>query len=154
MMKNQIKNQFMSSQTFHRTSCGCVRETTIWERLRLKNLELFNPVAQESHRLQPVTIQITIHANLKSNSQGIDWLALPHAREESQRLPGGTHSRIEAGALATSRIIYSTEENRALTTNKRRSFNGLPSAKEKHGQKQENDFGWWSCELGGETLPK
>jgi hypothetical protein len=27
--KNQTKNQFWSSQIFHRTPCGCVRETTM-----------------------------------------------------------------------------------------------------------------------------
>jgi hypothetical protein len=76
---------------------------------------LFDPVAQKQYRLQPVTIQIIIHANLKSHSQETYWLRLPHAREESQRLLGRTCSRIKAGTLATSRRAYNTEGNRYLT---------------------------------------
>jgi hypothetical protein len=34
------------------------RETTAGEKLRLENLELFDPVAQESYRLSPATIHI------------------------------------------------------------------------------------------------
>jgi hypothetical protein len=39
--KNRIKTQFMSSQSFHRTSYVRVRETTVWEQYRLDNLEPF-----------------------------------------------------------------------------------------------------------------
>jgi hypothetical protein len=45
--QNSDKNHFMSSQAFHRTPCGRVRETTNWEWLELENLEFFDPVAQE-----------------------------------------------------------------------------------------------------------
>jgi hypothetical protein len=48
--KTQTKNQFMSSQAFHRTPCGRVQETTVWEWLELGNLEFFDPVAREYDR--------------------------------------------------------------------------------------------------------
>jgi hypothetical protein len=47
--QKQIKNQFMSSQTFHRTPCVRVQETTAWERLELRKLELLDPIDQEQH---------------------------------------------------------------------------------------------------------
>jgi hypothetical protein len=46
----------MSSQIFYRTPCERVQELTIRERLKLRNLKLFKPVAQESHQLPPTTI--------------------------------------------------------------------------------------------------
>jgi hypothetical protein len=44
--KNQLKKQFISSQSFHRTPGGRVRETTAGERFRPQILETFDPVAQ------------------------------------------------------------------------------------------------------------
>jgi hypothetical protein len=40
---------------------GCVRETTVWERLELRKLKLFNPITWEQYRLLPASI----HAQLK-----------------------------------------------------------------------------------------
>jgi hypothetical protein len=48
--KTQIKNQFMSSHVFHWIPCRRVKGTTIWDRLELGNLELFNLIAQEYDR--------------------------------------------------------------------------------------------------------
>jgi hypothetical protein len=45
--KNKIKNRFISSQTFHRTSDGRVQKITTGEQLELENLESFDPVTQE-----------------------------------------------------------------------------------------------------------
>jgi hypothetical protein len=41
--KNQIKEQFISSQAFHRTTGGRIREITTEAQLVLENLELFDP---------------------------------------------------------------------------------------------------------------
>jgi hypothetical protein len=49
--KNQTKTQFISSQVFYRTSCERVQETTDWAQLKLKNLNIFDLVAQEQYRL-------------------------------------------------------------------------------------------------------
>jgi hypothetical protein len=55
--KNQLKKQFTSSRAFHRTPGGCVREITTGERLGLENLKLFDPGAQEIHRITPASNQ-------------------------------------------------------------------------------------------------
>jgi hypothetical protein len=44
--KNRLEKQFISSQAFHRTPGGRVRETTAEERFRPRILETFDPVAQ------------------------------------------------------------------------------------------------------------
>jgi hypothetical protein len=44
--KNRLEKQFISSQAFHRTPGGRVRETTVGERFRPRILETFDPVAQ------------------------------------------------------------------------------------------------------------
>jgi hypothetical protein len=54
--KNQIEQQFISSQAFHRTSGGRVREITVGEQFEPKILESFDPATQELYRLFPVTI--------------------------------------------------------------------------------------------------
>jgi hypothetical protein len=48
--KNRFKNQFISSQAFHRTLDRRVYETTAEERFRLENFESFDPVTQELYR--------------------------------------------------------------------------------------------------------
>jgi hypothetical protein len=44
--KNRLEKQFISSQAFHRTPGGRVRETTAGELFRPRILETFDPVAQ------------------------------------------------------------------------------------------------------------
>jgi hypothetical protein len=63
--KNQIKNRFISSQAFQRTTGGHVQEITAGEQLERENLKLFDPIAQEIHRLHPATI----HTIGKLNNQ-------------------------------------------------------------------------------------
>jgi hypothetical protein len=53
--ENRLEEQFISSQAFHRTLGGRVREITARVHLRLRKLELFDPVAQDQHRLTPET---------------------------------------------------------------------------------------------------
>jgi hypothetical protein len=69
----------MSSQAFHRILYGRVRETTLREQWRSRNLELFNPVAQEYKRDE--ILQQSTQKNLKKtgnlNSSRDSGLALP-----------------------------------------------------------------------------
>jgi hypothetical protein len=48
--KNQLKKQFISSQTFHRTSGGRIQEFTVGERFKPRILESFDLVTQEYNR--------------------------------------------------------------------------------------------------------
>jgi hypothetical protein len=48
--RNQLRKQFISSQTFHRTLGGRVRKITAKDQFKPRNLESFNPVTQESYR--------------------------------------------------------------------------------------------------------
>jgi hypothetical protein len=45
--KNQIEEQFISSQPFHRTLDDRIQKTTVEVQLRLGNLEFFDPTAEE-----------------------------------------------------------------------------------------------------------
>jgi hypothetical protein len=60
--KNQIEEQFISSQAFHQTLGGRIWEITVGERFEPRNLESFDPVTQERYQLLPATI----HTNLKA----------------------------------------------------------------------------------------
>jgi hypothetical protein len=62
--ENQIKNRFISSQTFHRTTGGRVREITVGERFEPRNLESFDSVTQELYRLLSATIHSEIHTKI------------------------------------------------------------------------------------------
>jgi hypothetical protein len=55
--KNQIKEQYISSQAFHRTPGGRVQEFTMGERFEPQILESFDLVTQEytGFTLQPLT---------------------------------------------------------------------------------------------------
>jgi hypothetical protein len=55
MVKSE-KRQLKSSQAFHRTPCGWVRGTAVREQFELKNLELFDPVAQDKTGFHPATM--------------------------------------------------------------------------------------------------
>jgi hypothetical protein len=48
--KNRLKQQFISSQAFHRTPGGRVREPTAGERFRPRILETFDLVTQDRYR--------------------------------------------------------------------------------------------------------
>jgi hypothetical protein len=48
--KNRLEKQFISSQSFHRTPGGRVRETTAREQFKPRILESFDPTTQESYR--------------------------------------------------------------------------------------------------------
>jgi hypothetical protein len=54
--KNRIKEQFISSQTFHRTPGGRVRKTTTGEQFEPRIIESFDLATQEIYRLHPATI--------------------------------------------------------------------------------------------------
>jgi hypothetical protein len=54
--KNQIEEQFISSQSFHRAPGGRIQKTTTGEQLKLENLDLFDPVAQDKTNFLPATI--------------------------------------------------------------------------------------------------
>jgi hypothetical protein len=54
--KNRIKEQFISSQAFHRITGGRVREIIAEEQFEPRILESFDPTTQEPNRLHPATI--------------------------------------------------------------------------------------------------
>jgi hypothetical protein len=67
----------MSSHAFHQTPCGHFRETSVWVKMELEIVELFNPAAQEYYRdevLQQSTQELKrIKAwNLKLDSRPLD----------------------------------------------------------------------------------
>jgi hypothetical protein len=49
--KNWIKEQFISLQTFHRTSGGHVQKITVRKQFESQILKPFDPVTQERYRL-------------------------------------------------------------------------------------------------------
>jgi hypothetical protein len=51
--KNQIEEQFISSQSFHRTPDGRVRKITVEVQFEPRNLESFDPVTQELYQTSP-----------------------------------------------------------------------------------------------------
>jgi hypothetical protein len=59
--KNQIKEQYLSSQAFHRTPSGRVRQITARVRFELQNLESFDPVTQELCPLLPAMIHTLLN---------------------------------------------------------------------------------------------
>jgi hypothetical protein len=63
--QNSTQRQFNSSQAFHRTPGGRVRETTAGERFRPRILKLFDPAAQETYQYK--LLQQFIHTNLRAN---------------------------------------------------------------------------------------
>jgi hypothetical protein len=63
--QNSTQKQFISSQAFHRTPGGRVRETTAGERFRPRILELFDPAAQETYQYE--LLQQFVHTNSRAN---------------------------------------------------------------------------------------
>jgi hypothetical protein len=51
--ENRIEKQFISSQTFHQTPGGRVREITVEERFKPRILESFDLVTQELYQESP-----------------------------------------------------------------------------------------------------
>jgi hypothetical protein len=59
--KNRIKEQFISSQAFHRTPGGHIQEITARERFEPRILKSFDPVTQELYRLLPAMMHTQKH---------------------------------------------------------------------------------------------
>jgi hypothetical protein len=59
--KNRIEEQFISSQVFHRSPGGRVREITAGEQFKPRILESFDPMTQEFYRQLPTMIHTEIH---------------------------------------------------------------------------------------------
>jgi hypothetical protein len=93
--KNKIKEQFISSQAFHRTTGGHVREITAGEQFEPRILESFNPATQELYRHLPATI----HAqhNHTKRIKSLPKIKQPHRTEHS----AAYYSRTRAGRLLT-----------------------------------------------------
>jgi hypothetical protein len=68
--KNQIEKRFISSQAFHRTSGGHVREITAGERFEPRILKSFDPATQEWTGFNLQHPRIT-HIAIKIDSQGL-----------------------------------------------------------------------------------
>jgi hypothetical protein len=62
--KTQIEDRFISSQAFHRTPGGRVREITAGVQFGQGNLESFDPVTQEQNRLSLASIQHKINQHM------------------------------------------------------------------------------------------
>jgi hypothetical protein len=54
--KDSTQKQFISSQAFHRTLGGRVREPTVGERFRPRNLKTLDPTTQRYNRASPAII--------------------------------------------------------------------------------------------------
>jgi hypothetical protein len=54
--ENQIKKQFMSLQTFHRTPGGHIQKITAEKQFEPQDLESFDPVTQELYQYLPAMI--------------------------------------------------------------------------------------------------
>jgi hypothetical protein len=69
--KNRLEKQFISSQAFHRTLGGRVRETTVGERFEPQILESLGPVTQESNQVQPAIDTHSIAKKITWQNGGI-----------------------------------------------------------------------------------
>jgi hypothetical protein len=81
--ENQIENRFISSQTFHRTPSGCVREITVGEQFEPRILKFFDPVTQESYRLHPA--QITMNSGTEQLNADQNQNENDHQNQSEQR---------------------------------------------------------------------
>jgi hypothetical protein len=115
--KNQIEEQFMSSQAFHWTPAGCIQKITAEVQCRLENLELFNPItlrewpayscndSQPIDNLKHTSIEIDqrqwhpTRIGHRSNAEisRRDWRRIGH---EHQRECYPSENQIEAGSPA------------------------------------------------------
>jgi hypothetical protein len=57
----------MSTQAFHRTAGGRVRETTAGEQFEQRILESFDPMTQELYQLLPAMIHTKNHTKIKAS---------------------------------------------------------------------------------------
>jgi hypothetical protein len=62
--KNQIKEQFIISQAFHRAPSERVREITAGEQFEPRILESFDPATQEQYQQSPATSGITTQTKI------------------------------------------------------------------------------------------
>jgi hypothetical protein len=122
--KNRIKTQFMSSQVFHRTSGGRIRETTIWAQLELENLDLFNPATQEFNRdeflQQSIHIWVKIEITLLEKIKAL-WGAVWLCRIDGQK--AGTHTpywpaELETGKRNSQRLPLRCGGHERCSTNR------------------------------------
>jgi hypothetical protein len=85
--KNRIKEQFISSQVFYRTTGGRVQKITTEEQFESRILEYFDPVTQEYNRDE--ILQQYTHKNLKQNrnlrSRQNSLLVLPGSNSKEIR---------------------------------------------------------------------
>jgi hypothetical protein len=70
--KNWIKEQYISSQVFHQTPDGRVREIIVRERLKPQILKSFDPMTQKLYRPPPCT-----------NPHKTDCLSTTHGRRKN-----------------------------------------------------------------------
>jgi hypothetical protein len=81
--ENRIEKQFLSSQAFHRTLDGHVREITEGEQFEPRILEYFVPVTQESYRLYPA--QITMNSGTEQLNADQNQNENDHQNQSEQR---------------------------------------------------------------------
>jgi hypothetical protein len=75
----------MSSQAFHQTPGGRVREITVGERFEPRILESFEPATQELYRDLPATIHTRVPQKIHNLDRYQNWQSMKH--EATLRLP-------------------------------------------------------------------
>jgi hypothetical protein len=118
--KNWIKEQFISSQAFHRTPSGRVRETTAGERLELGNLELFDQELQNNTRtrtckkphlkLRKIPTRIESFKELKT--QFGDTASLAHCEDRRPDQQISVPSRTEESQPKLIELVSSTRKRK------------------------------------------
>jgi hypothetical protein len=82
--KNRIEEQFISSQAFHRTPGGRVREITTRERFEPRNLEYFVPVTQELYQHLRAIIRTEIHTKIKAFEERLGSQSIANNRRRGR----------------------------------------------------------------------
>jgi hypothetical protein len=93
--KNQIKNQFISSQTFHQTLCVRELENTVRAQFELEELESFDLTTQEQYQDEHLQ-ESSIHWKTKTQLDcSIEVMRIRHSR--NRRRPPDSCSLLRAG---------------------------------------------------------
>jgi hypothetical protein len=108
--KNRIEKQLMSSQAFHRTAGGRVREIIMEERFETRKLESFDPVTHELYRPIPTIIHKQYYKVLVQNV----WQHL------KSRKASGTKNTGPAWAVQSHRAGTLTGPSRAIRYQRKR----------------------------------